>query len=135
LGVTGALFLIVSVVLVALQGGGPLEVLLFFVALVAALAFVVMFAIKRIRGTGKKGTMYLETDQEGYIASQYDVTAVGKSGVAVTDLKPAGHALVEGKYYQVVSQSGYVTQGTSIIVIGGQGAALVVKPSHKETSV
>lgn len=133
LGVAGALFLIASVVMMAMQAESPLEVLFFFFAVVAALAFVVSFAIRRIRGTGKNGTMYLETDQEGFVASRYDATVIGKRGVVVTDLKPAGHALIEGKNYQVVSQSGYVTEGTPIVVIGGQGATLVVKPLNKET--
>lgn len=135
LGILGSVFLFLSVILAAMQAASPLAVFGFFCAVVAALIAVIALAISRIRRTGSKNTLYLNSDQAGYVASEYDAAVIGKQGVATTDLKPSGHAHIAGKDFQVVSQSGYVTQGTPIVVIGGQGAVLIVKPSKQETVV
>lgn len=128
LGALGSILIVASVVLFGIQANSPLELLFYFLGVGAAVAAVVYYAIKRIRRTAKAGTMYLDSDQAGYVASTFDATAIGKRGVALSDLKPSGHALIDGKQYQVSSQSGYVTQGTEIVVLGGQGAILFIKP-------
>lgn len=133
LGTIGTFMIITSVILFAMQANSPLAVLLFLVAALVGIALVIRLAIVRIRRTAKDNTMYLNTDQEGYVASTFDRSTIGKGGVAVSDLKPSGRALIDGKEYQVASQSGYLSEGTEVIVIGGLGAVLTVKPMHKET--
>ncbi len=72
-----------------------------------------------------------QDSSQGFVASNFTKEAIGKPGVALTDLKPSGYALIEGTRFQVLSESGYLTAGTEIFVIRGQGAHLVVQP--KET--
>lgn len=132
LGIVGSCLIIVSVVLFGMQAGSPIELLFFVLGVGVAIALVIWFAITRIKSTAKKGTIYLESDQEGYFAASYDQTAIGKQGVALSDLKPSGFALIEGKRQQVASQSGYIAEGTPIVVIAGQGAVLLVKQVKKE---
>lgn len=131
LGLMGALFIVASLLLFAMQAS-PLETLFFFFLTGLSIAGVVLLALRRIRRTAKEGTIYLESDQAGYVASSYDEAMVGKEGVALTDLKPAGHARILGRQYQVSSQSGYLVEGTKVKVIGGIGAILIVKPLNKE---
>ena len=76
---------------------------------------------------GKFKGIFLNTAQNGYVASEFAKELIGKKGEAISDLKPAGHILVEGKRYQAVAKIGYIEMGSSIEVIGGEGAHLIVK--------
>lgn len=77
--------------------------------------------------TGKAKGFFLDSAQEGYVASSFEKELVGKQGEALSDLKPAGHILIEGKRHQALSKMGYLVKGTKIEIIGGQGAHLIVK--------
>ncbi|NLP02324.1 MAG: serine protease [Fibrobacter sp.] len=51
----------------------------------------------------------------------------GKEGTAITDLRPAGTALVEGKKYDVVSKGEYVEKGTVLEIVLVDGNRIVVR--------
>jgi membrane-bound ClpP family serine protease len=51
---------------------------------------------------------------------------VGQTGQAVTTLAPSGYVLVNGRRYESYSQSGYVTAGTSVRVVGQDNFRLIV---------
>lgn len=59
---------------------------------------------------------------------------VGATGEAVTDLHPAGSALINRKRYDVVSQGSYIQKGSGLLVVSVEGNRIVVKepPSEKE---
>lgn len=131
LGLAGAALILMSFALLFKQASSAV---LFFVQVIAILSlvvFVIMAALRVIRKTAKQGTLYLESDQQGYMASDFDETQVGKLGVAMTDLRPAGHVLIDGKLLQAVSDSSYIEQGNQIRVLRGQGAVLVVEEVNK----
>jgi membrane-bound serine protease (ClpP class) len=97
------------------------------VGVIIGLYYLFKFALWRIRHA-KPGTgIYSEADQEGYTASAYDKSAIGKEGIVETDLKPGGHIIVEGKKHSAISQSGYITKGSKVVVISGQGEIITVK--------
>lgn len=52
---------------------------------------------------------------------------VGVSGAAVTDLRPAGAALINSKRYDVVSRGDFITKGSPVIVLSVEGNRIVVK--------
>lgn len=54
-------------------------------------------------------------------------TLIGKSGVAHSDLRPAGMALIDGKKIDVVSEAGFIPHGSSIKVIDAAGSRIVVR--------
>jgi membrane-bound ClpP family serine protease len=57
---------------------------------------------------------------------------VGAAGAAVTDLHPAGSALINRKRYDVVSQGSYIGKGTELVVVSVEGNRIVVKEqAHK----
>ncbi len=87
---------------------------------------LITFTLRYIK-KGKTTGIYLNSAQEGYLASEFDKTLIGKSGEALTDLKPAGHILVEGKRYQAVSKTGYLDKGSKIEIVAGEGAHFIVK--------
>jgi membrane-bound serine protease (ClpP class) len=51
----------------------------------------------------------------------------GKSGEAISDLRPAGFARIDGRRVDVVTQGGMIEEGTPIKVIEIEGNRVVVK--------
>ena len=126
LGIAGGVLVLLSVVVFAMQVTSGLYVFLYAAGCVLFVGLLILYTIQRIK-KGKVKGIFLNTEQKGYYASAFDKSLVGKRGKALTDLRPAGHILVEGKRYQAVSITGYLEKGTPIEVVGGEGAHLRVK--------
>jgi len=134
MGAAGGVVVLISIIVFALESDSLVETLLFFVGAVVGLVLLFRFALWKIRRAKPGHSIYSEGDQEGYIASSFDTTAVGKKGVVSSDLRPGGHVLVDGKRYGAISQSGYITKGIEVDIIGGQGESLIVKEHKKDMS-
>lgn len=126
MGITGGILIVISIILFALEAASPIWIMLYIIAVAVAVIYLIKFALWRIRTAKPSRSIYLNSDQTGYQASSYDASAIGKTGVVVTDLKPGGHILVEGKRLQAISQSGYLVKGTEVLVLGGQEESLIV---------
>jgi len=65
---------------------------------------------------------------EGYISAAPRPELVGKEGIAATDLRPSGAAIVDAERLDVVSEAGYIPKGTPLTVVRSEGYRLVVRP-------
>ena len=130
LAVAGALVIVFAVVSFLMSSSSALASLFFILLTIAGLVFVIWFALNRIKKSSSKNTFYLSDDQEGYIGAHFDVTLIGKKAVTLTDLGPSGFILIEGVRYQANSRGPYVDKGKDVIVIGGEGGHLIVKPTQ-----
>jgi membrane-bound ClpP family serine protease len=54
------------------------------------------------------------------------VTVVGKSAEALTTLAPSGYVRVEGRRYEAFCQTGHVTKGDALRVVGVDNFRLIV---------
>ncbi len=99
---------------------------LYLILMCLAAFFVCKLALYRIRTAKPEKSVYLHQDQTGFFASHYDKTLIGKSGEALSDLKPSGHILVEGQSLQALSESGYISKGDRILITAGRGAYYIV---------
>ncbi len=133
-GTVGTLLVISSIVVYATESESLLAIAIFTVVALGMVAVLIKFALWRIKHGPQEHSVYLRTDQEGYIASVYDEDMVGSEGTAATDLKPAGHVVIEGKKVQAVSKMGYIYKGTPVLVVGGNGAHLIVKSKERNQS-
>ncbi len=132
MGVTGGIMIFVAIFTFAQESSNIAYVLIFLGAAILGLITVVRLALKQIReGKGSKG-IYLSEDQEGFRASEFDESMVGKRGTALSDLRPAGHVSLEGKRYQAVSRTGYIEKDSEVEAIAGEGAHLIVKLVNEE---
>jgi membrane-bound serine protease (ClpP class) len=52
---------------------------------------------------------------------------VGVVGTASTMLRPAGKAQIDGRYVDVVTEGGYIPQGSAIEVVDVSGSHIVVR--------
>lgn len=55
-----------------------------------------------------------------------DTSLVGRSGVADTDLRPSGFALIDGKRIDVVTQRSFIAKGQAVEVVEVHGMRVVV---------
>ncbi len=74
---------------------------------------------------------YSETKDRGYVAPSDEASLVGCDGVAITALRPAGIAEIEGKRMDVVSDGAFIAAGVAVFVVKTEGTRIVVRPKDK----
>ena len=67
------------------------------------------------------------TKQKGYVSAVSNDALVGKMGMAMTELRPAGTADIDGAPTDVVTEGGYVERGEQVKVIAVNGSRVVVR--------
>jgi membrane-bound ClpP family serine protease len=126
----GSALLLASLILFVWAQPGFLAIFIFLALLIGLVIFVCKLALKQIRK--RKKSLYLEADQEGFRASHYEASLIGKRARCATDLKPSGHIFVEGKTYQALSEFDYIPSGTEVLISGGRGAYLLINRFKSE---
>lgn len=71
----------------------------------------------------------MEVD-EGYVSHTHTESLLGKQGIAVTDLRPAGTARIEGRRQSVLSSGAYIESGDDIIVVEHTPGRIVVEKAE-----
>lgn len=127
MAVGGGLLLLASLFVFHMNESGTGSFLIYFFILMVSVYSVIKLALWKVESTKKNGTIYLESDQEGYQASLYPKELIGKIGQAATDLKPSGHILIGNQTFEALSKSGYIEKGTSLHVLDGHASYLIVK--------
>ena len=125
LGTIGTIIVISSIAIYASSSTSIIATLAFIVGAVLAVLALFRFALWRIQNN-QEG-LYARDDQEGYSASSFDRTAMGKIAEVYTDLKPGGYILIDGKKHQAQSIDGYVPKGRQVKVIDGTAESLIVE--------
>lgn len=126
IGILGGILVLASIVNFATTTSSVLAIIFFFIGAVISVYLIIRFAIWRIVKAKPNHSIFLSQDQEGYFASSFDASAIGKEGIVVSDLKPGGYILVDGKQHQALSTSGYISKGSRVQVISGQEESLLV---------
>lgn len=127
IGSIGAIILFLSVITFAMASESIILTLIYIILLSIASVYIIKFLLYRLKHGRFKGTIYLDSDQEGFVASSWNKELIGKEGVVLTDLKPGGHILIDGKKYSALSQSGYLVKGEKVNVFSGEGETLIVR--------
>jgi membrane-bound serine protease (ClpP class) len=134
LGILGSLIILASVFVFASQSDSILLIFLYLLGVGITIGFLIRFALWRIVHAKPEYSIYSDKDQEGFQASQYDRTALGKVGTVLSDLKPGGYILVDGNQHQAISLEGYLPKGSEVIVLSGQEESLLVKLYKKDSA-
>lgn len=133
MAIIGVILLLAGVAVFAEQTQSIWATLLFVAGEGILLYLLIKYTVRYIPKAKQKYSIYLHKDQEGYQASEFDNAAIGKHGKVISDLKPGGYIIVDGKKQQAISQSGYIVEGSEVKVIGGEGESLIVKEiKHKK---
>ncbi len=64
---------------------------------------------------------------EGYIASPDTAFLVGRTGIALTPLRPGGAARIEGQHLDVVTRGDFIDAGANVRIVETHGNRLVVE--------
>ncbi|GMR25475.1 MAG: NfeD family protein [Ignavibacteria bacterium] len=99
------------------------------VSLVGAVILILILA-KFLPGTTIFNKFVLAVEEKkdaGFVSHSTTNELVGKKGVAITTLRPAGTAKIDGNRVDVVSESEYIEKGQKIKVIAVEGIRVVVK--------
>ena len=75
----------------------------------------------------------LQAGAAGASAPESDRIWLGKSGIAISPLRPAGVAEIEGERVDVVSDGDFIGSGTPIVVTGVDGNRIVVRRHRTAT--
>ncbi len=127
LAALGALTLVGSVILFAFHVDSALWIFSYSLLLLILGCGLCLLAIQHIKRSGKKNYFFLQKDQTGLSVECLSSNLIGKEGVVVTELKPAGHVRIEEEVYQAVSQGGFVEKNNIIEVCAVKGSHLLVK--------
>jgi membrane-bound serine protease (ClpP class) len=142
-GISGILLIIVSLVLAMQDFVWPVfdwqwDILrqnLVLVLASLAVAFVTLIVVARFMPQVAlfKGLMLTSTQKasEGYSVQTLETEnhLIGKSGVAITKLRPVGKAELDGQVLVVEAEGEFLESGTPVVVIEVSGNRVVVRGS------
>lgn len=69
----------------------------------------------------------VESAQEGFESAETELELIGAEGIALSELRPAGKADIDGRRLDVITEGGFIDKGSVIIVTEVHGARLVVR--------
>jgi membrane-bound serine protease (ClpP class) len=98
--------------------------------LLVVTSWVAFRLLPRSRRASASGIMLNDafTREGGYVASTARLELQGATGVAVTDLRPAGAGEFAGERLDVVAESNWISAGTPIRIVRSEGYRHVVRP-------
>ncbi len=137
-GVPGILgiILVFASIFFSLLGGDPfinfetisLAIIQLTIAIIAAIIMVFLLA-KYLPKTSAFSKLVLsesEKADQGFVSYPSETSLIGKTGKALTVLRPAGIAEIDGKKYDVIADNEYIEPGKVIKVIRVEGIKVVV---------
>jgi membrane-bound serine protease (ClpP class) len=130
-GIPGIIFILAGSVWIIVQTRNwqlGLSVAGVTVIITIPLAILAFWLVPRTK-VGK--TMILNTaerSEDGFQAPSKELEKlIGKSGTAITPLRPAGAAMIQGIRVDVVSQGDFIAKDSEVEVIGVEGNRVVVR--------
>lgn len=130
-GITGAIGLVAVLASLFMASGNVVNMA---ISILIALTASILVSILFVKVFGRKMNFFKKiilTDstntEKGYVSNQNRVELIGKHGVALTDLRPSGTALIDDERVDVVTEGGFINKGTTVKVIKTEGARVVVR--------
>lgn len=111
-GISGIVCLVGGIVLTAKSVEEGLTITVIVVVILAVMMTIAMVLLKRV-----KSPIILDTEikgTKGYISVSDLEYLVGKEGIAVTDLRPAGKCSIEGVEFDVRTEGRYIMRGDKV---------------------
>jgi len=136
IGIFGGLGLVALVVAIVFQAQTVLQGFLLFL-IIAAIVGVIAIVISRSFRKGRlyKSSLVLKNQadsKEGYVSNEDYSALVGKLGVSITTLRPAGTIEVDGEKADVVTDGEFIKNGTPVVVVKVSGRRILVKKADSQ---
>jgi membrane-bound serine protease (ClpP class) len=96
-------------------------------------AFVLALIVMRMLSRTEFGrSLVLQTAEAGWLSTPPASDLVGQTGKALTDLRPSGKVIIDGKRYEANSRREFIAKGARVRVVGKEGHELIVRPEGDE---
>ncbi len=133
IGVAGATGLLSLIAVVVMQiGWGQPRVAMYIIAIALLVIILGLIWVIRSMQRGRLSKSFLVLKDESNGTSVPDVASakselVGKSGVAITTLRPAGIAEIDGKRVDVATVGAFIQKGETVTVVKAEGIHILVR--------
>lgn len=97
---------------------------------VGILVVVVLALLRHLpSSTRMEGVLlpHTQPSEEGYVSAPARQDLVGKTGVALGELRPAGTAIIEDERLDVITEGDWLPSGTAVVVVKAEAMRLVVR--------
>lgn len=138
IGAAGATGLVALIAVVVMQlGWGNPRVALYIIAISLLIIILALIWIIRSLQRGRLSKSFLVLNEQVDGTSVPDVASaksdlVGKSGVALTPLRPAGIAEIEGKRVDVMTDGAFLAKGCRVTVLKAEGMHILVSEAEEK---
>lgn len=115
---------------IVLALGGDINALYAMLISLAVAILIFIVILKRLPSSRLWNKLVLKdstSDEKGFVSAAEHKNLIGKEGVVLSDLRPAGTALIDKIPVDVVSEGRFISKGTTIIVIAAFGSRVVVR--------
>lgn len=129
--ISGTLGLAALIASLFLAGENPFHIgISIFIAI--CISIILLFVMVKV--LGKKMVLFnrmilfdTARKEDGYVSNVNRTDLIGKEGIALTVLRPSGTAIILNERLDVVSEGGFIDQGSPIMVIKVEGVRIVVR--------
>ncbi|KKM01462.1 hypothetical protein LCGC14_1794210 [marine sediment metagenome] len=104
----GSVLLLTSLFFLVVEKVKIFHFIVYALILVLLVLMVIKLALKKLKANKD---IFLNSDQEGYRASNFKKDLIGKDGIASTDLRPAGKIFINEKSYFAITRENYIEKG------------------------
>ncbi len=131
IGIFGGLGSVALILAIVFQAQTFLQGLILFLIIAAIVAVLAVIILRSFRkGRLFKSGLVLKNraaKEEGYVSNDDNSALVGKAGVALSILRPAGRADIQGVICDVVTGGEFIEKNSRIIVVESIGRRILVK--------
>lgn len=126
-GITGGILLVLAICLIA---NSVTQALILIILSLIFLSIVLAAVVKSAKSGRLSKIIVLDESldkESGFSATENNEELEGSEGVALSILRPAGSAIIDGKKYDVVTEGDFISASKKIKVIKVEGRRIVVK--------
>ncbi|MCL2630188.1 MAG: hypothetical protein FWD49_01530 [Firmicutes bacterium] len=130
-GIVGGLLSVTGIILRVLVKDGnavsQIMLILFFQIILIGIAVILMAVATKKGWFNRTALIVADTAvPENFKDTDIHIKLIGKSGISITPLRPAGKAEIESETYDVVTEGFFIAQGESVNVIRVEGNQIIV---------
>jgi len=127
LGIIGSVCLLGSVIL-AFMGFKAQTAVLITVGMVALLTISFIIWLKLFPKSSVGKAMTLDTDGRDFKSADSSLTRlIGKTGETMSELRPAGFAMIDGQRLDVVTEGELIPKGQMVRIVTVEGNRVIVR--------
>lgn len=109
---------------------GSIGVSIIVIALALLISMILIYVFTRKGYRIKAFDKFVLHESIDSVPVENKKSLVGKEAITTSALKPTGKGVIEGVTYDLYSESGYIPENTSVIVIKEEGIKIIVRRSE-----